>query len=94
MKIKKVTNWYQWELSHLTVHESHEHKGIGRKMKIKAEQKAIEGEARIIQCTIREDNERSKCIFLNTGYKQGPTFYYRRTGNNVGIWQKILCAPQ
>lgn len=93
VKIKKVTNWYQWELSHLSVHESHLEKGYGKKMIMKAEQKAEEGGARIIQCTIREDNEPSKHIFHKTGYQQVSAFYNRRTGNNVGVWQKILCEP-
>lgn len=52
VNIKKI-QWLQWELKHLSVHESHLRKGHGMRLIAKAEQKAVKGRARIIQCTIR-----------------------------------------
>jgi len=48
VKIKKI-QWYQWEFCHLTVNETHEGKGYGTKLIKRAEQKAKNGGALIIQ---------------------------------------------
>ena len=85
--------WYQWELRHLSVHESYIRKGHGTELIKKAEKKAEKGRARIIQCTIREDNERSKSLFEKNGYEHVSTFHNDRTRKNVGVWQKILIKP-
>ncbi len=90
VEIERV-QWYQWEIRHLSVHESHLRMGHGTRLITSAEQKAVKGRARIIQCTIREDNEESKNLFQKNGYRHVSTFYNYRTENNVGIWQKILC---
>jgi len=55
-------------------------------------EKAKNGGARIIQCTIREDNERSKGLFSKNGYKQVLTFYNPASRNNVEVWQKIVSS--
>jgi N-acetylglutamate synthase-like GNAT family acetyltransferase len=89
VKIKKM-QWYQWELCHLTVNEEHEGKGYGPKLIKRAEQNTKKGGALIIQCTIREDNIRSKCLFLKEGFKYCSTFFYPISKNNVGIWQKVI----
>ena len=89
VEIKKV-QWYQWELCHLTVCERHEGKGYGKKLIKHAEQKAKKRGSRLIQCTIREDNDRSKSLFLKNGYKHVSTFFNAETGNDVGVWQKVM----
>lgn len=89
IEIKKV-QWYQWELCHLTVDIRFEGKGYGGKLIKKAEAKAKKEGALIIQCTIREDNERSKNLFSKNGYKHKSTFYYPMSGHNVTVWQKVI----
>jgi len=84
VKIRKI-QWYQWELCHLTVDEGYEGKGYGTKLINMAQQKAKKGRALIIQCTIREDNIRSKCLFLKEGFKYCSTFFYPASRNNVEI---------
>lgn len=89
VKIKKI-QWYQWELCHLTVDEGYEGKGYGTKLINRAEKKAKKEGALIIQCTIREDNIRSKCLFLKEGFKYCSTFIYPVSKNKVEIWQKVI----
>jgi len=90
VEIKQV-QWYQWEIRHLTVTESQEGKGYGSKLVKLAEKRAKDGKVRIMQCTIRENNGRSKCLFSKNGYKQVSTFFNQDSKNNVGVWQKIIC---
>ena len=89
VQIKKI-QWYQWELCHLTVCLAHEGNCYGKKLIKKAEKKAKKGGALIIQCTIRENNESSQRLFSKNGYKHVSTFFNSASGNNVGVWQKIL----
>ena len=89
VQIKKV-QWYQWELCHLTVSPAHEGKEYAKRLIKEAEKKAIKGRARIIQCTIRENNEPSQRLFSKNGYKNVSTFFNPDSENNVGVWQKIL----
>jgi len=53
-------------------------------------QKAIAGGAKILQCTIRSNNGRSQCLFLNEGYSKTVSFYYKKTGNWVHVYQKSV----
>jgi GNAT superfamily N-acetyltransferase len=55
IEVKKV-QWYQWEVCHLTVLPENEGQGLGSLMIRKAEERAKNGGARIIQCTIRVGN--------------------------------------
>ena len=87
--IKKV-QWYQWEICHLSVSEAFERQGFGTKLINKAEIKAKKGGARIIQCTIRENNIPSKAIFGKSGFRHVATFYYPLSRNNVEVWQKVI----
>lgn len=86
----KKVQWYQWEISHVSVTKGHEGKGLGSRILRLAEQKAINGAARILQCTIRSNNERSQRLFLNKGYTKTSSFYYPLSGNWVNVYQKTV----
>lgn len=86
-EIKKV-QWYQWELSHVSVKK--DGNGWGRRIIQNAEKLAISNGAKIIQCTIRHGNERSITLFEKNGYTKCNSFYYPQSGNQVLIYQKSL----
>lgn len=86
----KRVQWYQWEVCHLTVATNYEGRGYGSRMIQKAEEKAKLGGARIVQCTIRADNEASNRAFEKNGYKQTSCFFNSVSGNDVLIWQKVI----
>lgn len=82
--------WYQNEIKHISVNENFEGKGFGSKILRLAEKKSIEDNAKILQCTIRVDNEGSIRLFSRKGYKKVNTFFNKKTKNWVFIFQKIL----
>ncbi|MGZ3920831.1 MAG: GNAT family N-acetyltransferase [Bacteroidia bacterium] len=86
-ELKKV-QWYQWEVSHVSVAKLRG--GYGTKIINLVEQQAIENNARVLQCTIRADNIASIGLFKSLGYMQGTTFFYPKSGNDVLIFQKAL----
>lgn len=88
-ELKKV-QWYQFEIDHVTVRPAFEGKGYARRLLERCEQKARETRGRVLQCTIREGNERSQILFEKSGFVRTAGFYYPDTGNNVGIWQKVI----
>jgi GNAT superfamily N-acetyltransferase len=89
VEVKRV-QWYQWEISHLSVREDHEGRGIGKRLIRRAEDTARDGNARIMQCTIRIGNEASEQTFRRRGYREGCSFFNSATGNYVTVWQKVL----
>jgi ribosomal protein S18 acetylase RimI-like enzyme len=86
-ELKKV-QWYQYEISHVSVKKEVEGTGIGWKLLKQAEQMAIQGGGRIIQCTIRANNKCSQEMFARNGYSKASEFYYPVSGNMVEVWQK------
>ena len=84
--------WYQAEILHLTVHQDHEGKGYAKQLLANALDRAKAQRARVAQCTIREDNNRSAKLFAEFGFAQVGRFRNEMSGNNVGVWQKII-AP-
>ena len=86
----KKVQWYQWEICHVSVETTHEGKGLGSKILKVAEKKAIEGGAKIIQCTIRSNNELSLRLFLAKGYTKTTSFFYPKSGNWVHVLQKSV----
>jgi hypothetical protein len=72
------------------VREEFEGKGVAFSVYASAEAAAARGGAYLLQCTIRDGNEGSERFFLRQGFRKVGAFYYERTGNNVGIWQKVL----
>jgi GNAT superfamily N-acetyltransferase len=93
VEVRRV-QWYQWEVCHLSVNSSYGRKGHGTRMIQRAEQKAKDGAARLIQCTIRVGNIESEGAFRKQGYVAVNRFYNSRTNNYVAVWQKVLvCTP-
>jgi len=93
VEVKRV-QWYQWEICHLSVSPAHTRKGFGSRMIQRAEEKAKDGGARIVQCTIRVGNIESESAFRKQGYAQTTCFYNSRTHNYVAVWQKVIsCRP-
>lgn len=88
----KAVQWYQWEISHLSVGEKFLRKGHARALLRTAEAHAIAEKARVLQCTIREGNVESRTLFESSGYKRTGVFNYSDTGNDVAVYQKIA-AP-
>lgn len=88
----KQVQWYQHEICHVSVHESYEGTGKGNEILRMAEQKALNKNARVIQCTIREANKDSIRLFTRNNYRKVNDFYNVNSGNLVGIWQKVLTS--
>lgn len=92
IEVKKV-QWYQTEVLHLAVGAAHVRKGHAKALLIEAENRARENGARILQCTIREDNSASRKLFESNGFKHVNLFGNSASGNNVAVLQKVLSAP-
>jgi len=89
IECKKV-QWYQYEVCHLTVNPSQRRNGYGQKILKKAIDHAKANRGRVVQCTIREDNKESSGLFEKSGFSKVSVFYYPDSGNNVGVWQKVI----
>lgn len=89
VEIKNV-QWYQCEICHLFVSDRHEGKGYGKRLIMKAEEKAKTADARISQCTIRAGNLASEVAFRQSGYSEACRFFNVATRNYVAVWQKVL----
>lgn len=89
IECKKV-QWYQFEVCHLTVNPNHRNNGHGQKILDKALNHAKKNSGRVVQCTIREDNKASAGLFSKNGFNKVSIFYYPNSGNDVGIWQKVV----
>ena len=89
VEVKRV-QWYQSEILHLSVSADLRGRGLGRKLIARTEELAKENRARILQCTIRADNQASCALFESMQFTHTATFNNVRTGNNVTVWQKEL----
>lgn len=92
IECKKV-QWYQFEVCHLTVSTDFRGQGLGEVVINKALKYTKNNGGRIVQCTIRDDNVKSKGLFTKCAFTQTSTFYYPKSGNNVGVWQKVVSYP-
>lgn len=86
----KPVQWYQAEILHLTVHPAFEGKGYAKQLLARALDRAKAQRARVAQCTIREDNDRSAKLFRGFGFTQVGRFRNQMSGNNVSVWQRIV----
>lgn len=86
----KSVQWYQTEILHLTVAASQEGKGHAKALLCEAERLARSNGARLLQCTIRQDNIASRKLFEGFGFLHVGTFLNHRSGNNVAVLQKVL----
>ena len=89
VEVKKV-QWYQTEILHLTVAASHERQGHAKALLCEVERVARVNGARLLQCTVRADNTKSRALFEGFGFSHTGTFLNQESGNNVGVFQKIL----
>src|SRR5260221_13751957 len=62
-----LVQWYQAEISHLSVQPDRGRSGIGTNLLRRAEARAVEMHARIAQCTISSTNKRSIKFFTKNG---------------------------
>ncbi|MCL9805704.1 GNAT family N-acetyltransferase [Flavobacterium amniphilum] len=86
----KKVQWYQWEICHISVDEKYEGKGYGSKILKLAEAKAKNENARILQSTIRSNNESSIRLFEHNSYKKVNEFHNPKTQNQIYVYQKSL----
>jgi len=93
VEVKKV-QWYQAEVLHLTVAEAYERKGHGKALLCEAERVARANDARVLQCTIRTDNAASRRLFEEFGFSHVNTFLNEHSGNNLGVFQKVLATAR
>ena len=89
VEVKRV-QWYQAEILHLTVAAPHERHGHAKALLCEAERVARVNGARLLQCTIRADNTKSRKLFEGFGFSHIGTFLNQRSGNNADVFQKIL----
>lgn len=86
----KKVQWYQNEITHVSIEEDYEGKGYGSKILQLAEDKAMMNNVRILQCTIRANNVNSIRLFSRKGYKEVNTFHNPLTNNWVNVYQKNI----
>ena len=91
---RRLVQWYQLEVRHLSVDSAWERKGLGSLIYMRAEKFGRSKGVCVVQCTIREGNEASEGFFENHGFLKISRFLYAATGNNVGVWQKVLAAAR
>jgi len=82
--------WYQCEISHLSVGSNVRRHGIAKGLLRDAEAKALQHGAKIAQCTIRGGNEASEELFRGQGYTLTARFFNSESGNQVAVYQKVL----
>ncbi|WP_424195817.1 GNAT family N-acetyltransferase [Ampullimonas aquatilis] len=90
----KGVQWYQAEILHLTVAATEIRKGHAKALLQEAERISREKNARLLQCTIREDNVESCSLFEGFGFSSVNTFYNSRSGNNITVYQKVLSSAR
>lgn len=86
----KPLQWYHFEVLHLTVADGQERRGLAKALLCDAERFARSKDARLLQCTIREDNEPSRKLFEGFGFRRVAIFFNERSQNNVAVFQKVL----
>lgn len=86
----KKVQWYQFEILHVSIAQNFEGKGFGNLILNLAEKNAIEKNAKILQCTIRTNNDNSIRLFTRKGYKQVNSFFNNKSGNWIFIYQKTI----
>lgn len=89
VQVKKI-QWYQAEVLHLTVAESEVGKGHAKALLHSAETRAREKGVRLLQCTIRVGNAQSEGLFQAAGFLKVNAFHNEDSGNNVGVYQKVI----
>ncbi len=89
VEVKKV-QWYQCEISHVSVDPGSQRQGVASALLRAAEERAKVLGARVAQCTIRVGNSASERLFERFGYLAASTFQNEASGNKVTVYQKVL----
>ena len=89
----KRIQWYQTEIRHLSVSENEVKKGYAKKLFQEAERRSRHAKTRLLQCSIRNDNQPSRFLFESLGFVLVSTFYNETSGNVVNVFQKVLSVP-
>jgi len=89
VEVKRV-QWYQCEISHLSVDPRAQGAGIGTSLVEDAERRTREMGGRISQRTIRVGNAASEAVFTKRGFVPAALFRNERTGNEVRVYQKVV----
>jgi ribosomal protein S18 acetylase RimI-like enzyme len=82
--------WYQFEVSHLSVAPSERGKGLAQRLLLQCEEKAKARGGHVLQCTIRVNNIASEGLFSKNGFAKTLQFHNHRTNNLVNVWQKVI----
>jgi len=82
--------WYQGEISHLSVCPDVRRRGIAKGLLRDAEESLRRCGARIAQCTVRDGNEASEKLFQGQGYRMTLRFFNPERGNRIAVYQKVL----
>ena len=82
--------WYQAELSHLSIAPAFQGFGFGAALIKEAEEQALELHAKVVQCVLRVDNLASENLFKKCGYIPGAMFLNKSSGNILRIYQKTI----
>lgn len=93
VQIKKV-QWYQHEIVNLTVSPAHSEKNLAKQLLEIAENQAINDSARILQATVRENDQENINLLKATDFKQVSNFYNPQSNHNIAVWQKVLSPAQ
>lgn len=89
VQIKKV-QWYQHEIVNLTVNPEHNGKELAQHLLQIAENQALNDGARILQGTVRQDDQENIELFKSAGFNHVSNFYNQHSDRNITVWQKIL----
>ena len=89
VKLKKLS-WYQCEVSHLAVAEPHTRQGYANSLLEQAVNFANDKGARLVQCTIRADNQAIRELLTSNGFTYVHHFKNRATGNMINVYKRIL----
>lgn len=87
VRVRRV-QWYQAEVTHLAVAERHERSGHGWTLLVRAEGRAIDMGARLLQATIRANGHAARRLFQRRGFRPASYFRNAATGHDVVVYQK------
>lgn len=93
VQIKKV-QWYQHEIVNLTVSPAHREKDLAKRLLELAENQALTDGARILQATVRENDQMNIDLLKSTSFEQVSTFFNPLSNRNITVWQKVLSPVQ
>lgn len=85
----RMLNWCVGEVSHLSVLESHEGRGIATNLVMRSVQTLRDGGARVVLCTIVQSNRRSIRCFEAQGFVR-TALIPGASGRPLGLYQRLV----